>query len=347
MFLPPAVTMRSFFRSVIRRNPSGSRTPMSPVWNHPVGVDRLRRRLRLSVVAPHDVRPARQDLAVGGDPDLDAGHRPAHRTQPAVLEGVHRDHRRGLREPVALQDRHAGGVEELGDLRRQGRSAADEEGDPAAGAGAQGGEDEAVGHRPLKGERGRDRQPVDRPLGPGLAHAAGPGEQGAARRRPVPHGLEDPAVDLLVQTRHRGHEVRPAVRHVRRHGVDALRVVDHHAGVQHAEMPEHPLEDVRQGQKREAVMARGEAEQAHRGRHVRGDVAMGEHDALGVARGARGVDDRGQVGGAGGLRLGAPPGVAGPRRGSAGFDLRQQRHPGAGQLGVERDHVAQGGEPLA
>ena len=34
MFLPPAVTMMSFFRSVMLRYPS-VRLPMSPVWNHP------------------------------------------------------------------------------------------------------------------------------------------------------------------------------------------------------------------------------------------------------------------------------------------------------------------------
>ncbi len=35
MFIPPAVTMRSFFRSVMTRKPSPSIVPMSPVWNHP------------------------------------------------------------------------------------------------------------------------------------------------------------------------------------------------------------------------------------------------------------------------------------------------------------------------
>ena len=34
MFFPPAVTMMSFLRSVMARNPSRS-SPMSPVWNHP------------------------------------------------------------------------------------------------------------------------------------------------------------------------------------------------------------------------------------------------------------------------------------------------------------------------
>jgi hypothetical protein len=36
-FFPPAVTIRSFLRSVMRRNPSPSTSPMSPVWNQPSG----------------------------------------------------------------------------------------------------------------------------------------------------------------------------------------------------------------------------------------------------------------------------------------------------------------------
>ena len=34
-FLPPAVTMSSFLRPVMRRYPSRSSSPMSPVWNQP------------------------------------------------------------------------------------------------------------------------------------------------------------------------------------------------------------------------------------------------------------------------------------------------------------------------
>ena len=36
-FFPPAVTMMSFFRSVMRSEPSGSISPMSPVRNQPSG----------------------------------------------------------------------------------------------------------------------------------------------------------------------------------------------------------------------------------------------------------------------------------------------------------------------
>ncbi len=36
-YLPPEVLIRSFLRSVMRRNPSASISPMSPVWNQPSG----------------------------------------------------------------------------------------------------------------------------------------------------------------------------------------------------------------------------------------------------------------------------------------------------------------------
>ena len=38
MYLPPDVLNSSFFRSVIRRNPSASSSPISPVLNHPSSV---------------------------------------------------------------------------------------------------------------------------------------------------------------------------------------------------------------------------------------------------------------------------------------------------------------------
>ncbi len=38
-FLPPAVTMISFLRPVMVRNPSSSSAPMSPLWNQPSSID--------------------------------------------------------------------------------------------------------------------------------------------------------------------------------------------------------------------------------------------------------------------------------------------------------------------
>ena len=81
-FLPPARTIRSFLRSVIARKPSVVELPDVAGVEPALRVDRLGRRLRLVVVALHDVRAAGQDLAVGGDLDLDARDRPADRAQP-------------------------------------------------------------------------------------------------------------------------------------------------------------------------------------------------------------------------------------------------------------------------
>jgi hypothetical protein len=115
MFLPPAVTMMSFLRSVI-------------------AVDRFPRGLGLVEVALHHVRPARKDLAVARDHDFDPAHGFPDRADAECSRGVHRYHGRRLGEPVAFEDDEAGRVEELVDLRGQRRAAGHEVAQPAAGA---------------------------------------------------------------------------------------------------------------------------------------------------------------------------------------------------------------------
>jgi hypothetical protein len=56
-------------------------------------VDRLGRRGGLVVVAPHDVRAARQNLTVRRDHDFDAGHRLSDRADAEGSRDVHRDDR--------------------------------------------------------------------------------------------------------------------------------------------------------------------------------------------------------------------------------------------------------------
>ena len=89
----------------------------------PAVADGLGRRRRVVPVALHDVRPARQHLAVGGDLHLDAGQRPAHRVELVRVLAVERDDRRAFGQPVALQQQQAGFVIRLGDGQRQRRSA--------------------------------------------------------------------------------------------------------------------------------------------------------------------------------------------------------------------------------
>src|SRR3972149_5354679 len=94
-FFPPDVTMMSFFRSVIRRNPSESSSPMSPVCNHPSAST-------------------------------------SSRAELVVLVPVDRRDGRVLREPVSLEDQDTEGVQEFGDRRGERRPPGDGEPEPAA-----------------------------------------------------------------------------------------------------------------------------------------------------------------------------------------------------------------------
>ena len=63
MFLPPAVMMMSFIRSVIFRCVPSTHSPTSPVRSHPSSVEDLGGRLRLAPVAGEHAGVAGQDLA--------------------------------------------------------------------------------------------------------------------------------------------------------------------------------------------------------------------------------------------------------------------------------------------
>ena len=120
-FLPPAVTMISFLRPVMRRKPASSSSPMSPVRNQP-SVERLGGGVRVVAVAAEHDGAADEDLAVVGDPHRLPGQGPPDGADPLRGEGVDRDRRGGLGQAVALQHREA---------RCRGRSA---RGAPSSGA---------------------------------------------------------------------------------------------------------------------------------------------------------------------------------------------------------------------
>ena len=125
--------MRSFLRSVIDEEAVVELADVAGV-EPAVRVDRLGGRLGLVVVALHDVRAARQDLAVLGDLHLDARHRPPDRAEAPAAAAVDADDRRGLRQAVALVDLHAGADEELRELARERRAARDREAEVASRA---------------------------------------------------------------------------------------------------------------------------------------------------------------------------------------------------------------------
>ena len=131
MFLPPAVMMMSFLRPVILMKPSGSTSPMSPVWSQPLTIVSAGR-LRVLVVALEDVGTLDEDLAVVGDFHLAAGERFADRPDLEVLGRGDRRRSRGLGHPPALEHEDAGGVEEAEDLGVDRGGAGDGEPDVAA-----------------------------------------------------------------------------------------------------------------------------------------------------------------------------------------------------------------------
>ena len=123
-FLPPAVMMMSFLRPVIERKPSSSIEPRSPVCSQPSSI--VPERLVLASCSSRwkmfgpliRISPSSAILI-----SLPGSARP---TVPncgrSTVESV--DDRRGLGHAVALEHRHAAGVEELEDLLRDRRRAA-------------------------------------------------------------------------------------------------------------------------------------------------------------------------------------------------------------------------------
>ncbi len=199
--------MRSFFRSVMRRQPSSSSWPMSPVWSQPPS-SASRGRLGQVVVAAHDAAAAQQDLAVRGDAHL--GPRegwpdgPDARSRRPVAEA----RGRGLGEAVSLEDEDAGGVEELGHVAGERRAAGDEELELPAEEGPDLPEDEPVRDGVTRREEGaRALPPLRRPRHL-EAHAHRPSEDRLLHRPALAGVLEHLVADLLEDARHGAHEGR-------------------------------------------------------------------------------------------------------------------------------------------
>ena len=177
--------MRSFLRPVMRRKPSASTSPRSPVRSQPPSSVSARR-LRVAVVAGEHVRPAQEDLAVRRDRDLRARQR---RPDGAEAEGVGRVERRGgaaSRSSRSPRGRHAAGVEELEDLAADRRRAGERHLQPAAEQRAHLGQHEPVGERvPARRSRARAAAGLPRPRASGGPRRA-PRSKSArlTRRRP-------------------------------------------------------------------------------------------------------------------------------------------------------------------
>ena len=244
------------------------------------------------VVALKDVGALDQDLAVVGDPDLDAWKRLADREELVLAQRVRADPGRGLCHPPPVEDRNSDRPEELLDLARQACAAADEKAQPAARQPlAKRGEDEPVRHLVLNSKPGPRRLGV-KVLLPDLDR---PVEQPAPRRTCVAHACHDGRIHLFVHARHAAHHGRLNLGQLSGQVIRAARD-PRLAAIDHAdEDVVDPLEDMCVWQERERRVGIGDRMHFDRRFADVDQVAMRELDTLRIAGGAGGVDDRAEV----------------------------------------------------
>ncbi len=122
-----------------------------------------------------------------------------------------------------------------------------------------------------------------------------PVEEGTFQRRCpcdlVGHFLHD----LLVETRYAGEEGGPDL------GDEVAYVIDRAVGLRqlfiHADVADHPFEDVAQGEELQDKVFTADGNAVRRVKHVLHQIVVGEHDPLWFAGGARGVDDGHEIAG--------------------------------------------------
>ena len=239
--------------------------------------DRARRLLVLPVPL-EDIRTARDHLAVRGDLHLDAGYRCADGPETVQVDAVERERGRALGRSVPLEHIDAELAPRLTERRIEGGAAGHDVAEAAAELTVHAEEDDAAE---------RHRQPA--------RHATELLEEllptlrlGAALDREHQR-LHDRRRD----EHHRDLALFEGAADDR--GLAARRIDDRRARDQHGEEACQLLEHVRERKERQQALFRADGEDLRRGERVRQDVAMGEHRALGISRGAGGEDDFGEV----------------------------------------------------
>jgi hypothetical protein len=239
------------------------------------------------VLGPRErISPSSAIFAVLGDLHLDPRHRPADGAEAGRAAGVDRDHRRRFGQSVALVDRQSRAPEEFRHVAPQRGSAGDREDEAAAQALADLGEDEAVGEPDaeadrLEGESLRQRLAAD---------SEGPLED--LRLQPAAGSgvLEHAGHDLLVHARNGDENVRSHFQQIRRDGLHRFGVGDRDA-LEEVAVVDQTLERMRQRQEGERGELAVEAENFAAGDRIRDQIVVRQHDPLGVAGGAAGVDE--------------------------------------------------------
>ena len=112
-------------------------------------------------VAAEHLGPLRLNFAILGETQAGARHRSAHRSRTPGVDAVHRQHRSGFGQAVALKDAHTDPIEEVGQTFTQRAAPAEGETHRAAEPVANLAIDEPIEQCVLGAG-----EPTDRPLGP-------------------------------------------------------------------------------------------------------------------------------------------------------------------------------------
>src|SRR5271157_3602402 len=239
-------------------------------------------------VAGENGRAPHQNFTIGGDFDFNIGQRPADRSQ-AVIDGiVQGDHGRGFREAIAFVDANADVGVPGGNLTAQRRASGDEQACAAAECFTDFGKHQGVGQPPR--ERSWRLSTQNR-----FAVGSSDGERPFEERTLYSvHLVLHLVVNLLVHAGHGHDDRRLHLAHGSRQVVDAGTVGDGDIVVLQRVI-QVPRGDVRKRQIRDAEVVLAYVEHIERNADIGGDVAMREHDALGCAGGAGGVDESREI----------------------------------------------------
>src|SRR5581483_2371302 len=170
-------------------------------------IDHLAGRIGMLIIPLHDVRPARENFAIRGDPDLDVHERKANASPSQFFIRIGTEDRRGFGETVALDDRKPERGKRAADLGRKRRRPGNKKPDASARPRSNVPEYQKVRNGPEQPRKDRNSFPFHRAAVLGTDRER-PIEEPAFYRRHFFAHAHNPPIDTLIKTRDAGHDRR-------------------------------------------------------------------------------------------------------------------------------------------
>src|SRR6266568_3232377 len=262
----------------------------------PAVLHRLGRRVRIVVIAEHDLRTLDQYFAIPGDPEFRLFKSDPDRTEADMFEIVEAEGRTRFGQAVPFKNRDADDPEEFIDVSVQGGAARAEQLHVAAEPGPEFSEDQPVGQRVFKVEQ-RGGAFVDigcRDIFP--ADGDPPVEQVLLDNRHLVGSLEDPVINLLEQAGNADHDGGADLHHILRNLFDAVGKRHQRAVADREVVAGRPFQCMTQREKTEQnILLADHAALVGQVPDIDQNVEVGEHDPLRRAGGAGRIDQRHHV----------------------------------------------------